>query len=167
MRLRPEPLGQRRGADEVAEEHGDLLALAFERAPGREDLLGEMPRRVRCGLRASGPAGGAGAGAAGPAAPTARPHSEQNFAVSGSSAPQAAQAGGSRWPHSRQNFAREGLSCWQRGHRIEVRPGMLGGGRRYPVVTSWQNWPTRYGSWNVPARPRRTSSAAACDSARR
>ncbi len=130
-------------------------------------------RSARCrgvyaaGLRASGPAGGAGAGAAGPAAPTARPHSEQNFAVSGSSAPQAAQARGSRWPHSRQNFAREGLSCWQRGHRIEVRPGMLGGGRRYPVVTSWQNWPTRYGSWNVPARPRRTSSAAACDSARR
>ena len=32
--------------------------------------------------------------------------------------------------------------------------------RRYSVVTSWQNWPTRYGSWNVPARDRSTSSAA-------
>jgi hypothetical protein len=27
---------------EVGDEDGDLLALAFERAPGREDLLGEV-----------------------------------------------------------------------------------------------------------------------------
>jgi hypothetical protein len=36
-------------AFEVGEEHGDLLALAFEGAPGGEDLLGEVARSV--GLR--------------------------------------------------------------------------------------------------------------------
>jgi hypothetical protein len=34
---------------EVGEEYGDLLALAFEGALGGEDLLREMPRRVRLG----------------------------------------------------------------------------------------------------------------------
>ncbi len=45
--LGAEPLGQRGRADHVAEEHGDRLALALERAAGGEDLLGEVPRRVR------------------------------------------------------------------------------------------------------------------------
>ena len=36
-------------AFEIGEEHGDLLALAFERRPRREDLLGEVPRRVGVG----------------------------------------------------------------------------------------------------------------------
>ena len=66
--LRPEPLGERRGADQVAEEHGDGLALAFQRAPGGEDPLGEVPRRVggRRRLGRGGPSrsrGGDGAAA--------------------------------------------------------------------------------------------------------
>src|SRR5215831_10753248 len=31
---------------EIGKEHGDLLALALERIPGRENLLGEVPRGV-------------------------------------------------------------------------------------------------------------------------
>jgi peptidoglycan/xylan/chitin deacetylase (PgdA/CDA1 family) len=36
---------------QVREEHGHLLALAFERRPRREDVLGEMLRRVGLGRR--------------------------------------------------------------------------------------------------------------------
>jgi hypothetical protein len=34
---------------EIGEQHGDLLALAFDRGLGREDLVGKMLRRVRLG----------------------------------------------------------------------------------------------------------------------
>jgi hypothetical protein len=37
---------QLHGSLEVGKEHGDLLALTFEGALGREDLLGEMLRGV-------------------------------------------------------------------------------------------------------------------------
>src|SRR5262245_28934965 len=41
------PVGQQlHGSLEIGEEHGDLLALAFKSGPGREDLLGEVPRGV-------------------------------------------------------------------------------------------------------------------------
>jgi len=40
---------QLHGALEVGEQHGDLLALAFKRGLGGEDLLGEVLRRVRSG----------------------------------------------------------------------------------------------------------------------
>jgi hypothetical protein len=47
---------QLRGAFEVGEEHRHLLALAFERGPGLQDLLGEMVGNVgrRCPSRVGG-----------------------------------------------------------------------------------------------------------------
>jgi hypothetical protein len=46
------PLGEQlHGALEVGEEYGDLLALAFERRPRREDPLGEMLGRVHLSAR--------------------------------------------------------------------------------------------------------------------
>ena len=45
--LRPQPFRQRGRADQVAEEHGDWLALAFQHAARGEDPLGEVARRVR------------------------------------------------------------------------------------------------------------------------
>ena len=44
-------LGELHRAGHVGEEHGDQLALSPERAPGREDLLDEMSRRVGARLR--------------------------------------------------------------------------------------------------------------------
>ena len=58
--LRPQPFGQRGGADQVAEEHGDRLALAFQRRARGEDPLGEVARRVGIGgvrRRHGGPRG--------------------------------------------------------------------------------------------------------------
>ena len=49
-----ETLGERRRADDIAEEHGHRLALALQGAARREDLLDEMPGRV--GLGRGGPA---------------------------------------------------------------------------------------------------------------
>jgi len=44
------PVGEQlHGALEVGEEHGDLLALALERALRSQNLLGEVARRVRPG----------------------------------------------------------------------------------------------------------------------
>src|SRR5919199_5915717 len=43
-------LGQLHRARDVGEENGDQLALAPERALRRENLLDEMPRRVRARL---------------------------------------------------------------------------------------------------------------------
>jgi len=48
-RLATNPLGEGGGVDDVAEEHRHMLALAFEGALGREDLLGKMLGSV--GLR--------------------------------------------------------------------------------------------------------------------
>lgn len=42
-------LGQGRGVGDVAEENGDLLALAFEGAARRQDLLDEVLGSVRLG----------------------------------------------------------------------------------------------------------------------
>ena len=73
--LRPQPLRQRGRADQVAEEHGDGLALALQRAARREDPLGEVARRVggrrpdlgrgRRRRRGPRPAGGDGVAALG------------------------------------------------------------------------------------------------------
>ena len=49
--LRIQTLGQARGLDDVAEQHGHLLALALERASRHQDLLGEVLRGV-CAWRA-------------------------------------------------------------------------------------------------------------------
>jgi hypothetical protein len=49
--LRPEPLGERSGPNQIAEAHGDSLALAFQRVPGGEDPLGEVPRGAGGGSR--------------------------------------------------------------------------------------------------------------------
>jgi AAA ATPase-like protein len=48
-RVGPQPLGQRGGADQIAEEHGDRLALALQRRPRGEDALGEVPGCVGVG----------------------------------------------------------------------------------------------------------------------
>ncbi len=54
-------LGQElHGALEVGEEDGDLLALAFERALGGEDFLGEVSGGVRLGRGSSGRSGARG-----------------------------------------------------------------------------------------------------------
>jgi hypothetical protein len=42
----PQALSQTRGVREVAEEDGNLLALAFEGTTRSEDLLGEMSRSI-------------------------------------------------------------------------------------------------------------------------
>src|SRR6185436_14505659 len=39
-------LGELHRAHDVGEEHGDQLALAAERAARRQDLVGQVPRRV-------------------------------------------------------------------------------------------------------------------------
>ena len=49
-----EALGERRRVDDVAEENRHRLALALQRAPRRENLLGEMSWRI--GFRHSRPA---------------------------------------------------------------------------------------------------------------
>ena len=62
-----EALNEPGGVLEVGKEHGDLLALAFQGRAGREDLLGQVGRRVgeRCWAGVlSGRAGAVGAGAA-------------------------------------------------------------------------------------------------------
>jgi hypothetical protein len=46
--------GQRREARDVGEQDRHLLALSLERASGREDLVGEVPRRVRLGRAEAG-----------------------------------------------------------------------------------------------------------------
>ena len=101
-----DPLGEGGGADEVAEEHGDGLALALHGGARGEDLLGEMPGRV--GLRRG--ARGRRGGRLDPGAAAG-----QKRAPSGSAAPHAAQCAPSRVPHATQNRALAGLSCWQRG----------------------------------------------------
>src|SRR5687767_7413864 len=69
--LGAEPFGERGRADDVAEQYGDGLALALDRAPRGEDLLGEMTRRVRRGRRRRRTGGGDGGGAALDAEPRA------------------------------------------------------------------------------------------------
>ena len=56
----PQPFGQRGGPDQVAEEHGDRLALALQCRARGEDALGEVARRVGIGgvrRRHGGPRG--------------------------------------------------------------------------------------------------------------
>ena len=159
--LRSKPLGEAGGADEVAEEHGDGLALALQRAPGGEDPRGEMPRRVggRRRLGRGGPSRSRGGDRA-----AARRAELRGL---GELRPARDAGGGEPLPALETELRPRGIlvpASWteHRGpEEVSVRSGC------YPVVTSWQNWPTRYGSWNVPARDRSTSSAAACESARR
>ena len=49
--VRAQPLRQPGGADDVAEQHADGLPLALHGAARGQDLLGEVPRRVRLGRR--------------------------------------------------------------------------------------------------------------------
>jgi hypothetical protein len=49
-----QPLGQRREAGDVGEEDGQELALALERTPGGQDLLGEVLGRVAAGRGEAG-----------------------------------------------------------------------------------------------------------------
>jgi hypothetical protein len=60
--VRAQPLRQRGGADEIAEEHGDGLSLALHRAARGEDLLGEVARGIRIGLGARDLLGGSARG---------------------------------------------------------------------------------------------------------
>src|SRR2546422_4951330 len=55
--FRVEPLGHRGEAGDVDEEHGDLLALALQRAARGEDLLGEVLGRVAAGRVEAGRGG--------------------------------------------------------------------------------------------------------------
>ena len=96
----------------VGEQYRDLLALAFERALGGEDLFGEMFRSV--GL------GGSKLRGCGCRCARARPHSLQNLFAGGFAARQEGHSNSSRAPHSPQNFTADGFSCWQRGHCISV-----------------------------------------------
>ena len=60
---------QFRRALEVGKQHGDLLALAFQRAARGEDFLREIGRGVGEGCRSRGLHGRRGATGAGPASP--------------------------------------------------------------------------------------------------
>ena len=104
-------------ADDVGEQDGDLLALAFERGPRGQDLLGQVPRRVA--LRESRQMG------AMPATETGCAHSMQNLAASGSAVPQEEHRRASGAAHSRQNLAWGGFSVLQAEHRIARRPCSL------------------------------------------
>jgi hypothetical protein len=97
---------QLHGALEVGEEHGHLLALAFERGFRVDDPLGE-----NAGVYDAGETGAF-------AEELARPHSGQNFAVADSSLPQLGHRGANPVPHSSQNFAPRRISWEQRGHCI-------------------------------------------------
>ena len=88
---------------EVGEEHGDLLALAFERAPStsgssRRDAWACRPRARRSGSRPARATAGA-------ACPAGWPHSEQNLAVGESGDEQLAHTRASGAAHSSQNLA--------------------------------------------------------------
>ncbi len=48
--LRAQPLGEHRRPGEIAEEHGDLLPLAFHRAPRGQDAVGQVRRRIGLGI---------------------------------------------------------------------------------------------------------------------
>ena len=102
--LRIQTLGQARGLDDVAEQHGHLLALALERASRHQDLLGEVLRGV-CAWRAELWRWGRGL--------CSRPES---------GVPQFAQVRGSVAAHSSQNLAGSRFSCWHRGHFMRRRP---------------------------------------------
>ena len=51
--LRIDPLGDRREADDVGEEHRHVLALALDRGARAQDAVGEVLRRVRGGAAGS------------------------------------------------------------------------------------------------------------------
>ena len=91
---------------DVREEHGHLLALALERGPRREDVLGEVPGRV-----------GLGRGEAGrrPGRASCAPHEPQNLAPAGTAAPHEPQAWARRTPQLWQNRDPSGFSSRQRG----------------------------------------------------
>src|SRR5262249_35280234 len=159
--LGAEPLGEARGADEVAEEHGDGLTLALQRTTRGEDPVGEVPRRVgrgRAGLRLGGPRCARRGGARRPHWPPALQAELRALGERGT----AREAGRREPPSALETELRlDGvlLAAVRAAHREgSERPRS---GDRYKEVTSWQNCPTRYGSWNVPARARSTSSAAA------
>ena len=102
-RLRVELLGQLHRALHVGEEHGDLLALAFEGGLRIEDLVGEV-FGVRCGaFNASGDPGG-------DPAPPGGWHWGRNRRLSALSAPHAAHGTGSGAAQCVQKRAPAGLS---------------------------------------------------------
>ena len=106
-----DPLGEGGGADEIAEEHGDGLALALHGGAGGEDLLGEMPGRV--GLRRG--ARGRGGGRLDP----------------GAAARAEARALGERGPtrgamRAEPSAARDAKSCARRAFLLAARTGRPG-----------------------------------------
>ena len=118
-----EALGDRGEAGDVHEEHRDLLALALDRALGREDLLGEVlggvgrgrGERRRCGRLP---------------ALTGLPHLLQNREPAGKSFPHPPQVAPTRAPQPKQKFDPGGLSCWHRGHFKLEPPGTRRHGER-------------------------------------
>ena len=110
---------------EVGEEHGDLLALAFQRGLRGQDLLGEVLGRVGLGR------GEARLAAGGPAS-TGWAHSGQNFAGRGSWVPQFAQGAAARALLA--ELRRGGFSVWHRGHVIGRDHASL----RRVSVKEWQ-----------------------------
>ena len=136
--LRPEPLGQRRGADQVAEEHGDGFALAFQRAPGGEDPLGEVPRRVG-GRRRLGRGGPASRSRGGDGVAALR----AELRGLGELRPARGAGEGEPLPALQTELRPRGIlvPAPRTEHRGSWEVSVRGG--RYPVVTSWQNWPTR------------------------
>ena len=98
---------------QVGEQHGDLLALAFQGGLGGEDLLGQMLRGVGLGGGQAWPVGIGPSGAA---------HWPQNLFSGGFPAPQDGQVEASGAAHSPQNFVPVEFSCWQRGHCMPEPP---------------------------------------------
>ena len=112
---------------EVGEEHGDLLALAFEGRLRGEDLLGEVLGRV-----------GFGAAERGGAAPlSGAAHWPQNLFSAGLLAPHARHTDASAAAHWPQNLVPEGFSAWHRGQVTPGSPGNRGseGGTVEPRVS--------------------------------
>jgi hypothetical protein len=95
---------------QIGKQHGHLLALAFEGALGREDLLGEVLWSI--GLGRSKP------WLVGDRAANAVPHLLQNLDPAGRSVPHELHVRLRRAPHSKQKLEPVGFSCWHRGHFI-------------------------------------------------
>src|SRR5262245_52733437 len=101
----------------VGEQHGDLLALAFESRLGGEDLLGQVLRGMASGEMKRGSLGGASSGCA---------HSGQNFAVVEAALPQLGHVRARGAAHSSQNFAPVRFSCRHFEHFIRAPSGVVG-----------------------------------------
>ena len=115
-RLLGVPVGEElHRALEVGEQHGHVLAFAFESTLGGQDLLGEVLWSVGIG-------GAPNRGREAAEGCTGVPQLLQNLDPDGRSAPHEPQVRVKRPPHSRQKFDCGGLSCWHRGHFMSEPP---------------------------------------------